>query len=77
MTDQDENQYYGGPVYRIFTLVLGLFLTGIGIYVVFFGVVNPLIRVALGLVIALAGVNAVWAAIQSKASWLAKLGPFF
>jgi len=44
--------------------------------VVFFGVVDPLICIAAGLGIALVGANALWAAIQAKASWLYNLGPF-
>lgn len=78
MTDhQGINRYYSGAVYRIFSLLFGLFLTGVGIYVVFFGVVDPLIRMFLGFLITLFGVNTVWSAIQARASWLAKLGPFF
>ena len=46
------------------------------IFVVFFGVVDPLICIAAGLGIALVGANALLAAIQAKASWLYNLGPF-
>lgn len=74
--DQGANRYFSGSVYRVLSGLFGLFLTGLGIYVVFFGVVDPLIRIGAGLLIALLGADAVWSAIQSKQSWLAKLGPF-
>lgn len=75
--DQNINRYFGGSFYRIFSGLFGLFLTGLGVYVVFFGVVGPLARISVGLLIALLGADAVWSAIQSKQSWLAKLAPFF
>ena len=75
--DQNTDRYYSGAVYRCFSLLFGLFLTGVGVYVIFFGVVDLPIRVLLGFFIALFGVNTVWSAIQAKAPWLAKLGPLF
>lgn len=77
MTDpQKTPRYYDGRVYRVLSGAFGLFLVVVGIYVVFFGVVDPLICIAMGLGIALVGANTLWAAIQAKASWLFKLGPF-
>ena len=75
--DPDVSRYFSGSVYRLLSGLFGLFLTVLGVYVVFFGVVDPLIRVGLGLLIALFGAEAVWSSIQSKQSWLARLGPFF
>lgn len=75
--DQNINRYFSGSIYRILSGLFGLFLTGLGMYVVFFGVVSPLARISVGLLIALLGADAVWSAIQSKQSWLAKLAPFF
>ena len=75
--DQNINRYFSGSIYRILSGLFGLFLTGLGMYVVFFGVVGPLARISVGLLIALLGADAVWSAIQSKQSWLAKLAPFF
>lgn len=75
--DQDINRYFSGSIYRILSGLFGIFLAGIGVYVVFFGVVDPLIRIGAGLLITLLGVDTVWSAIQSKQSWLAKLAPFF
>lgn len=77
MTDhQNTNPYYGGHLYRIVWGVFDLFLAGLGIYVVFFGVVTLPIRIGAGLIITLLGANAAWSAIQSKSSWLAKLALF-
>ena len=75
--DQNINRYFSGSIYRVLSGLFGLFLTGLGMYVVFFGVVGPLARISVGLLIALLGADAVWSAIQSKQSWLAKLAPFF
>ena len=76
MSDQNNTtSYYARGFYRLFSGVFGLFLLGVGIYVVFFGVVEPLLRIGAGLLIALLGANAVWSAIQAKASWLSKVGP--
>lgn len=74
--DPDIDRYFSGSVYRVLSGVFGLFLVGVGICVVFFGVVGPLARIGLGLLIALLGAETVWSAIQSRQSWLAKLGPF-
>ncbi|QOW19640.1 hypothetical protein INQ41_00655 [Lysobacter ciconiae] len=77
MTDeQDINRYFSGTIYRILSGLFGVFLTAVGIYVVFFGVVEPLIRVCLGLLIAALGAETIWSAIRSRQSWLARLGPF-
>ncbi len=75
--DQDINRYFRGRIHRVLSGLFGLFLTCLGIYVVFFGVVDPLIRIGAGLIITLLGAETVWSAIQSKQSWLAKLGPIF
>lgn len=75
--DQDINRYFSGSIYRLLSGLFGLFLTVLGIYVVFFGVVDLFIRIGLGLFIAALGAETVWSSIQSRQSWLAKLGPFF
>ncbi len=75
--DQDISRYFSGSIYRVLSGLFGLFLTGLGVYVVFFGVVDPLIRTVIGLFITLLGAETFWSAIQSRQSWLAKLGPFF
>lgn len=71
------DRYFSGSIYRILSGLFGLFLTVLGVYVVFFGVVDPLIRIVIGLIITLLGAETFWSSIQSKQSWLARLGPFF
>ena len=75
--DPDVDRNFSGSVYRIISGLFGLFLTVLGVYVVFFGVVEPVIRIAIGLLITLFGAEGIWSSIQSRQSWLAKLGPFF
>lgn len=75
--NQDVSRYFSGSAYRMLSGLFGLFLTGLGAYVVFFGVVGPLARISFGVLIAALGVDAVWSAMRSKQSWLAKLGPFY
>lgn len=65
--------YYSGRIYRSVWAVAGLFLAVLGFYIVFYGVVDLLIRIVAGALITVLGVNAVWSAIQSKQSWLAVL----
>lgn len=77
MTDrQDTDRYYAGGVYRIVWGVSGLLFAGLGICVVFFGVVDLPVRIGAGILITLLGANAVWSAVQSRQSWLAKIVPF-
>ena len=75
--DPDVDRYFSGSIYRILSSLFGFFLTLLGVYVVFFGVVEPVIRIAIGLLITLFGPEAIWSSIPSRQSWLAKLGPFF
>lgn len=75
--EPDIDRYFGGTVYRLLSGLFGIFLVVVGIYAVFLGVVDLSIRIALGLLIAVLGAEAVWAAVQARQSWLAQLGPFF
>ena len=75
--DQDVNRYFSGSVYRLLSGLFGLCLTGLGIYIVFFGAVGPLINLGAGLLVTSLGVEAVWSAIRSTQSWLAGLSLFF
>lgn len=78
MTDhKDTTHFFCGRTYRVFSSLFGIFLTSVGFYAIFFGVVDPLIGVGVGLVIAALGIETIWSAIHSKQSWLIKLGPFF
>lgn len=76
--DQDINDYFSGTVYRVLSGLFGLFLMGVGIYAIFFGVVGPLARISIGVVVVVTvlGAEALWSSIQSKQSWLARLAPF-
>ena len=75
--DKDINRYFSGIIYRLLSGLFGLFLTAVGIYVIFFGVIDPIVRLVIGLLITLLGLETVWSSVQSKQSWLAKLGPLF
>jgi len=69
------NPYYTRSAYRLVSFVFGLFLTGVGIYAVFIDLVDPSLRTGAGLLITMLGANLAWSAVQSKISWLSKLGP--
>lgn len=74
MTDHHATHpFYARRAYRVITGVLGLLFAGVGVYVM--AVVDLPLRVGVGLLIVLLGANMLWAAIQTKASWLSKLGP--
>ena len=75
--EPDIDRYFSGTVYRLLSGLFGIFLVVVGIYAVFFGVVDLSIHIALGLLIAVLGAETVWAAVQARQSWLAQLGPFF
>ena len=74
--DQGTNRYFSSGLYRVLSAIFGLFLIGVGIFTVVFGVVVPLYRISLGVLIAVLGAQALWSAIRSKPSWLSQLGPF-
>ena len=75
--NKNIDHYFSGPIYRIFSGLFGIFLIAVGIAVLFIGVVAPILKLIFGVIIILLGADSVWAAIHSKQSWLAKLGPFF
>lgn len=74
--NKNIDHYFSGPIYRIFFGLFGIFLIAVGITVLFVGVVAPILKLIFGVIIILLGAEGVWAAIHSKQSWLAKLGPF-
>ena len=53
----------------------GLFLTGVGLYAIFFADTATAVRFAGGSVLVLAGGNMVYSACKAKQPWLSKLGP--
>lgn len=74
--DHGLNQYFSGTIYRVLSGMFGLFLFAVGLYAVFFGVIDPLLRTAIGLGIAVVGAETFWSSVRSRQSWLAKIGPF-
>lgn len=77
MTDhQNTNLHCVGAVYRVVWGTAGLLFAGFGVCVIFVGVVSLPVRIGAGALAVLLGVNAVWSALQSKESWLARIFPF-
>jgi len=60
---------------RIFSAVFGLFLLGIGVYVLILGDAPAAWRFIGGAVMAILGGNMVYASYSGKPSWLSKVGP--
>ena len=60
---------------RIFSAVFGLFLLGIGVYVLILGETSAAWRFIGGAVVALLGGNMLYASCSGKPSWLSKVGP--
>ena len=63
-TNQYFSQYFSGGIYRVLSGLFGLFLTGLGIYVIFFGVVDAFLRMGIGFIIAVLGAETLWCAIH-------------
>ena len=60
---------------RIFSAAFGLFLLGIGLYVLVLGETAAPWRFIGGAVVAVVGGNMVYASCTGKRSWLSKVGP--
>ena len=60
---------------RTFSAVFGALLLGIGIFAFWQDHLSPPWRIGGGLLLALLGGNALFAAYRGKASWLSRLGP--
>ncbi len=60
---------------RIFVGVFGAFLLGVGIYVLFFGVVPAFWKYLAGAVLAALGANAVLGAFTGNRPWISRIGP--
>lgn len=60
---------------RIFSAVFGLFLLGIGLYVLLLGETPDTWRFIGGVVLAVLGGNMLYASYTGKRSWIAKVGP--
>ena len=67
--------YYARGNYRLATGLLGLFLVGVGVFVLLRATTTAVVRVSSGLVLVLLGGNMVLSAYRGKESWLSRLGP--
>lgn len=59
----------------MFSAVFGLFLLSIGLYVLVLGETSAAWRFIGGAVLAVLGVNMLYASCTGKQSWLSKVGP--
>jgi len=62
-------------VERAFLVVFGIFLAGVGVYVLLFSHAPTPWRAGGGVVLALLGGNMLYAAYCDKPSWLSRIGP--
>lgn len=60
---------------RIFSVLFGLLLSGVGIYVLLFSHEFKFWYIFGGMVLALFGSNMLYAAYRNKQSWLSRIGP--
>jgi hypothetical protein len=67
--------YYERSTYRLATGLLGLFLVGVGLFVLLRATTSAAIRVSGGLVFVLLGGNMALSSYRGRESWLSRLGP--
>jgi small neutral amino acid transporter SnatA (MarC family) len=67
--------YYERSIYRLATGLFGLFLVGVGFFVLLRATTPAVIRVTGGLVLVVLGGNMVLSSCRGKESWLSRLGP--
>jgi small neutral amino acid transporter SnatA (MarC family) len=67
--------YYARSIYRLASGLFGLFLVGVGVFVLMRATTTAAIRVSGGLVLVLLGGNMVLSSCRGKESWLSRLGP--
>lgn len=76
MTDQEEGAtFHTRTHYRVVAGCFGVFLAGVGVYVLFSGGTSPVLRWISGLALLLLGGDLAYSAFTAKASWLSKVGP--
>jgi len=76
MSDQREGlPFYAKSGYRLFSGGFGLLLISIGFYILLSTDLSTLLRIIVGAVFLLFGLNAVISAYKAKAPWLSRLGP--
>jgi hypothetical protein len=67
--------HYARGNYRLATGLLGLFLVGVGVFVLLRATTSAVVRVSSGLVLVLLGGNMVLSSYRGTESWLSRLGP--
>lgn len=60
---------------RVFATVFGAFLLGLGIYIAFFGLLEPWWNYSAAIVFVAFGVNAIYGARNEKRPWIFSIGP--
>ena len=71
----DKQPFYAQRLYRLLTGVLGLSLSGAGLYALLWADTSGALRWLAGLGILVLGINMVVAACTAKESWISKIGP--
>ena len=66
--------YFSRLWFRVATFAIGLLFSCVGIYILI-AVPSKISSVILGLILTVLGVESIVAAVRSKLSWLAKVGP--
>jgi uncharacterized membrane protein HdeD (DUF308 family) len=72
---RQKGPFYGRKLYRLFSSVFGLFLVGVGVYVLLLPAPKTILQMAAGLVLVLLGLNLFVSALRAKESWLSRIGP--
>jgi len=67
--------YYARSTYRFATGLFGLFLVGVGFFVLLRATTTAVIRFSSGVVLVVLGGNMVLSSCRGKESWLSRLGP--
>ncbi len=70
---QSNNPYYAGGVYRAVWGAAGLLFVAFGLFVGLYAAVGLAVRMVAGVLIILLGAEAIWSALKSQQSFLAKI----
>ncbi len=76
MTDPIHAEpFYARKYYRLIAGVFGIFLVGVGAYVLLGGGTSAALRWLGGIALVLLGGNMAYSAMNSRESWISKVGP--
>jgi len=75
LTERKTSPFHATKLYRILAGCFGLFLIGVGFYVLFFAHASNILRFVAGSALILFGCNKVVSAYTARESWLSKIGP--